>query len=616
MNAKELSQRLAADAEGVAAYLLPGGKRRGHEWKAGNVHGDEGESLSVCISGAKAGVWKDFAADQGGDLLDLWVAVRGGSLAEAIDDAKAYLGVVEAMPHREAKAYRTPEKPRGKLAVTGQGRALQWLKSRGLTDQTIDAFKVVEQVRGERVYAVFPYLSESGEYINGKYRNIDDKRDMRQEKEAMPCLFGWHLIDPKARTVAITEGEIDAMSLHQVGVAALSVNQGAGNHQWIENDWERLERFSDILVFFDCDEPGEKGAREIITRLGPERCRRVRFEAPIKDANELLMTGAEHADFDYLIQRSAPLDPEELCGADTFVDQAMDLINPPGGRSPHPRLALDQQFDWFEFRPAEYTLWSGINGHGKSGLISQVMLGLMAQGEGVVIFSGEMPPPRQVQRMLLQATGTPRPTRAYAEAVKVWLKEKAWIFNLVGTAKLDRLLEVFEYAARRYGAGHFVIDSLMMLDVPEDGPGAISLQKQAIQKIVAFSRRTRTHIHLVAHPRKAADESKEPGKLDVAGSGKISDGADNMFSVWKAKKDEAPPNSSDPDAVARYEEQRKKPDAKLILKKQRNGMVQEYTQNLWFNKETMQYRSSIRQQPLSLVPFSQEDRDVGLAPTL
>jgi hypothetical protein len=34
--------------------------------------------------------------------------------------------------------------------------------------------------------------------------------------------------------VAITEGEIDAMTLHQVGIPALSVNAGAGNHQWIE----------------------------------------------------------------------------------------------------------------------------------------------------------------------------------------------------------------------------------------------------------------------------------------------------------------------------------------------------------------------------------------------
>lgn len=127
--------------------------------------------------------------------------------------------------------------------------------------------------------------------INYKLRNVSEKKDMQQAGGAEPCLFGWHLIDPKARSIAITEGEIDAMSLHQCGIPAMSVNAGAGNHQWIENDWEKLERFSEILVFFDNDEAGNKGAAEIIHRLGAERCKRVQL--PTKDANEWLMQGAE-----------------------------------------------------------------------------------------------------------------------------------------------------------------------------------------------------------------------------------------------------------------------------------------------------------------------------------
>jgi twinkle protein len=129
---------------------------------------------------------------------------------------------------------------------------------RGLTAETIDAFKVREVQRKGQPWALFPYLRD-GVYVNGKYRNPADKKGMQQEKDAEPCLFGWHLIDPKARTVAICEGEIDAMTLHQVGIPALSVNAGAGNHQWIENDWDRLERFSEILVCFDNDEAGRQG---------------------------------------------------------------------------------------------------------------------------------------------------------------------------------------------------------------------------------------------------------------------------------------------------------------------------------------------------------------------
>ena len=77
MNAKELSQRMAGEAASIAQYLLPGGKRKAGEWVAGSTSGEEGQSLSVRLTGAKAGVWADFASGEKGDLLDLWAAVRG-----------------------------------------------------------------------------------------------------------------------------------------------------------------------------------------------------------------------------------------------------------------------------------------------------------------------------------------------------------------------------------------------------------------------------------------------------------------------------------------------------------------------------------------------------------
>ena len=67
MNAAELSQRMASEAASIAQYLLPKGKRQSGEWKAGSTGGEESKSLSVRLSGAKAGVWADFASGEGGD---------------------------------------------------------------------------------------------------------------------------------------------------------------------------------------------------------------------------------------------------------------------------------------------------------------------------------------------------------------------------------------------------------------------------------------------------------------------------------------------------------------------------------------------------------------------
>jgi len=586
MNAAELSQRMASEAASIAQYLLPKGKRQSGEWKAGSTGGEEGKSLSVRLSGAKAGVWADFASGDKGDILDLWVKVRGVSVAAAMAEAKQYLGIRDTMPEKPAQPFKRPAKPSGQAAKAG---AMEWLQKRGLTLETIAAFKIAEQLRDGKTYALFPYLRD-GELVNVKYRNVAEKRDMRQEGGAEPCLFGWHLIDPKARTVAICEGEIDAMTLHQIGVPALSVNAGAGNHQWIENDWSRLDRFSEILIFFDNDESGEKGAREVMHRIGAERCKRVIL--PAKDANEYLLSGADGSDFWECIKASKPQDPEELRQASDFIDRVKAMFYPAHGDERDPVLRLDRDVEWFEFRTGELTVWTGYNGHGKSLMLSQILLGLMQQGERVVVFSGEMTPERQLKRVAKQASGLDRPTIGYLDAIGRWLHDKMWLFNVVGSASIERLLTVFLYASKRYGTRHFVIDSLMMTDVPEDGAGAMTAQKEAVRKLCDFAKRNNCHIHLVAHPRKGVDESKGPGKLDVAGSSKITDGADNVFTVWSARRDES--KEVDPD----------EPDARLELQKQRNGDMQHYSLKLWFNKSAQQFCTYSRRQPVAYVDYS------------
>jgi twinkle protein len=587
VNAHEVAQRLADNAAAVAQHLLPNGKKSAGEWKVGSVSGEPGQSLGVRISGAKRGVWRDFATDEGGDLLDLWAATRSLSISEALAEAKAHLGIRDEMPPRERPAYKRPARPQCQAASSA---VRDWLHSRGLTDDTIAAFKVAEQTRDGKAFAVFPYLRD-GELVNVKYRSVTEKREMRQEGGAEPCLFGWHLIEPRARAVAITEGEIDAMTLHQAGIPALSVNAGAGNHQWIENDWDRLERFSEIFVCFDDDEAGQKGAREVVQRLGIERCKPVKFGA--KDANQWLMDGAGGEDFHAALRDAKPLDPDELVSIAEFVPAVKALLYPApqAERRRDPALHIGGQFvHHVEFRPGEVSLWTGINGHGKSLALNQVMLGIMYQDGRCCVFSGEMQPVQQARRLVKQATGLDRPTPAFIDATAEWVRDRMWLFNVVGNATIARLLEVFRYAAKRYGITQFVIDSLMKTDVPEDGPGFITAQKKAMQAITEFAHAYGAHVHLVAHPRKLKDESEAPGKMDVAGSGKLSDMADNLFSVWSAKREE--------DA-----EPSEKPDSLIELHKQRNGEVQHKKFWLWFDRGSQQFCGP-RRAPVAYVPFA------------
>lgn len=571
MNAREISEALSARASQIAESLLPNGKRHGQMWRVGSGDGESGQSLAVHVAGERRGRWKDFATGEGGDLLDLYCRVKGVGVTEAMKEAASLLGISIRPLIQPQKKYTKPQRPQAKRPGS---RVMDWLKARGLTDETIVAFKVASNPNDDAV--ILPYLRD-GELINVKTRNIADKK-MFQAKDAEPCLFGWHLIDPKRRRVCITEGEFDAMALHQLGVPALSCNQGAGNHQWIDSDWQRLERFSDILICYDDDEAGRKGAREVATRLGIERCRIVTF--PFKDANEYLLNGATKDSVIQCLAEGAALDPDELVSAADFVPDIIRRMHLPDGEVDlDPPLFIGSPQEWFRFRPGEISVWTGINGHGKSQLLGQVLLGLMRSDQRVMVFSGEMTPNRLIERSVRQAAGMRAPSVGYGKDIENWFREFYWIYRHVGAVSVDRMLAVFSYAAKRYGIRHFVVDSLMMLeDVPEEGKGALEAQRQVMVKLAAFAKQYAAHVNLVAHPRKGENESKAPGKMDVSGSSKLTSMADNVWTVWAELRDEG-------------QESDGSPDGKLELLKQRNGDSQHRILWLWFDQESLQYRT-------------------------
>ncbi len=108
--AKTIAEALESRKVDTLQHLLPAGKIQGHEYVVGSLSGEEGESLKVHLNG-KGAVWADFATgDKGGDLLDLWAAVRcSGGLKAAMREAAQWLGMpgngkkthAKARPERE-----------------------------------------------------------------------------------------------------------------------------------------------------------------------------------------------------------------------------------------------------------------------------------------------------------------------------------------------------------------------------------------------------------------------------------------------------------------------------------------------------------------------------------
>lgn len=578
----------------VAALLLPAGREHAGEWCVGSVRGEAGESLKVRLRGPKAGVWTDFAeGGEGGDAIDLWCAVNGQDLPRALDDIRAWLGMERPRFEKPEREYRRPGTPKGTKPV---GPVQTYLTQRKVSAEAIAKYRIGENGREMIFQSLVDNVPVFVKYLSVD-RTPEGKKITRVEPGCEPVLFGWQAIDPNAREVTITEGEIDALSSYDYSYPALSVPFGGGKgdkQRWIESEFDRLQRFEVIYLALDDDAEGDAAVAEIVPRLGRHRCRRVRL--PRKDMNQCAQDGIPAKDIRQCFEDAKPMDPAELRRAGEFTDDVISLFWPKGDREPGYRLPFEKIRDRLVIRPGEMTIWTGPSGAGKSQILSYACVGFVDQGAKICIASYEMQARQQLRRMVKQAGNTDRPPEPFIRAIMGWLDASTWLFDVVGKSSVEKMLDVFEYARCRYGCDVFVVDSLMRLGIgSEDYEG----QEKAVYQIVEWTIASDVHVHLVAHARKGDGKFRgAPGIDDVKGAQEIGANAFNIISVWRNRDLEEEIKSltektekGEPGAQKLLEEKLEMPPVIMNVAKQRNGDW-EGKCGLWFNQSTYQYRSS------------------------
>jgi twinkle protein len=636
---RDISRKLAADAEAVCRFLLDKGKKVGLEWVVGDTDNNAGSSLKVHLSGERAGLWADFAGSEKGDLLDLWCACRHISLGKAINEAKRFLKIedIKPQPIRENQ-YRRPKRNPAWRAVAKKvdpapdaeeappipdSPVTAYLKSRGITEETMRAFRLGEMAGNAPPFhklqdnpgtIVFPSfrVNDDGpaELISVKYLAL--KRDIGKDGKEIKhtqlsgsgfesVLFGWQALDPVTRTVVLTEGEIDTLTLHQLGFSALSVPLGGGGgdkQKWVLNEYPFLERFDDIYLCTDMDKSGLEAKMELVERLGRHRCKLVNL--PYKDANECLKQGVTLKEFAICFRDADTLAPAELKTARDFADQVRALNNPAsmavvGLPLPWPHTYA---YNKFAFRPGEFTIWSGYLGHGKTTLLSHVLINAISLDSVCCIASLEMPGAVSVLKFCRQITTQEQPTDTELDAAFNWLGDKMYIYDKVGDAPLPDILNVFQYARQRYAATQLVIDSLMMLGIGEDD---LNKQAKVGKQLMKFARDHHCHVHLVAHPRKAKDSAQEAVSSDVKGSGTLTNIANNVLLVWQNKKKAMAKRDQELRGIPVPYDLEQEPDAVLTIDKNRaTGWTAKIP--LWFDRPSEQFLSSSGKAPTLYAP--------------
>jgi len=151
-------------AHSVAERLLPNGKLISGEWCVGSINGEAGQSLKVCVKGAKIGVWADFADGNGGDLIELWCKVCSISVGEALTEIKQFLGVKDPDFQQDLKKnYTIPKRVQSKKPVAKMHD--YFCNERMLPGKVLDVYRIGEQ--GENAY--FPFIKNDVVHLIKKY---------------------------------------------------------------------------------------------------------------------------------------------------------------------------------------------------------------------------------------------------------------------------------------------------------------------------------------------------------------------------------------------------------------------------------------------------------------
>jgi twinkle protein len=588
MTPREINDKLCRNVESLAKELFPNGKREGHEWKVGSLSGNVGNSLGVNIGeGGHRGMWSDFATGETGDLLDLVSKVKGLSFPDTLKWCRNLLGIPD-----DAKEFRQePAKICKKVLPKNiTPEAMEWFNKRMISTAALKQYEVCST--GPVV--AFPCYKGKDLYCV-KYRDTSKEKAFHAEADTTKTLFGWQAIPDYAREVIITEGEMDALAYATQGLPAMSIPMGAGvgaNQNWIEQDYDDLQRFDTIYLSMDMDDAGQKVKVELVKRLGRERCRIVKL--PLKDANECLLAGMQ---LDKFISESEYEDPEELKCATHFFGDVMNLLNGIDETMGH-HLPWNKTQDKFRMRDSEVTLWHGWNGSGKSMVLSHILSGLICNEIPVCIASMEMPPKQLLGRMYQQISGQTQPAQTLAETINTKAMPFCWLINYHGSMKGDRILSLFEYAFMRFGCNHFVVDSLTKCGLAEDDYNG---QKLLVEKFSDFSHKNKVHTHIVAHDRKGENENITPSKMDIRGSGSISDLVENVINVWRNKpKEERVQEITNNGFTEMPPDIKDKPDCLLTVQKQRNydfeGKI-----GLYFNVPSHQYLERSEHKPWPMI---------------
>ncbi len=411
-------------------------------------------------------------------------------------------------------------------------KAVEWFKTRGITQQTLNDLNVttgeefMPQTGKKENTIQFNYIM-GDELINVKYR--DGRKNFKLYKGAEKIFYNINSIVGYDWCV-ITEGEMDALALHEAGIKnVISVPNGAtlnsNNLDYLDNCIDYFEDKNKVILAVDADEAGQALRYELIRRLGAEVCYLVDFNGN-KDANDFLVEhGAEELRKVITSATQVPLE-----GVSTLKDIEADLLDfVHNGFKPGYQVGLENFDRIFSTYTSQFITVTGIPSSGKSDFVDQMCIGYNRNyGWKTAFASPENKPNFLHAHKLIRKTWEGMPTKDDVGSDK-WKQVTEHINDNYFFIDMDRytLEDVLRKGAelvKRKGIKCLVIDPFNKIrDVDCKTEDVNRYTMEYLTKIETFAKKYDVLVMVVAHPTKMYRDKEgkieEPTMYSIKGGG-------------------------------------------------------------------------------------------------
>lgn len=500
-----------------------------------------------------------FGCQKTVDIIDVYMQTQHLTYIEAVQKLFEEAGIHYSFGEAGVRTRHQYIYPQEVSKDNDMTQVYEYMASRGISKETVDYLDIRSDGEGNMVHN---YYDTNDVLTNVKYRPARKVRKgtnkcwAQKGADTTPLLFNMNRINA-GEPLVISEGEEDNAALIESGIHnAVSVPFGAGNFSWIQENWDWLEQFDNIIICSDNDEPGIKMQKECVYRLGSWRTKVVDIpqtvtsqftgrKVAVKDVNEVLYYCGKEAVVNLIANAKDTPVPSLIDFADVKEIDLSDIEGINVG-------IHDIDKEIMRLFYSSLTILSGTPGSGKTSFLCQLAAQSIDQDKPVWMFSREMPDWLTKNWIEYILAGNRHITQFQSNSGAAYWKvnedakreisrhyrEQLMIYRDQFSNKLQDLQTSMEDSARKYGSKLFIIDNLMTVDLDATSESMNEKQTEFVQWLIQFSMKYNVATVLVCHPRKLQPGVTNVGMYDISGTSNIINLAHRAFGLKRVTKAE------------------------------------------------------------------------------